>query len=241
MSHHDRPLGATRNGQALLRDASGPRESSLVKTVDSTIVDQDALDKLARRINSLYREATLDVTCAIGKLVISELYEGNVTLWGEQGTHRPSYRKLAARGDLLLSPSALCRAVAIYALCERLGDRGRWRHLTASHLQEVLGLDRSHQERLLRVADAEQWSVSRLRTEVTKQRPKSSRSRHPGLLPIARRLKAFMVKYQTTLEDAKAVLEADADVALELATILVELKARLKTLELLLIARTKGS
>src|SRR4029077_13450288 len=65
-------------------------------------------------------------------------------------------------------------------LCERIGDRAGWRHLTASHLQEVLA-DRSHQERLLRAADEEHWSVSRLREEVSKQRPMTIRSRQPDL------------------------------------------------------------
>ena len=132
----------------------------------------DALERLAGRINAMYREATLDVTYSIGELVIRELYEGELGLCGRQGTRRASYRRLAARGDLLLSPSALCRAVAIYVLCHRMGGRGSWRHLTASHIQEVLALEAPQQEHLLHAAEAEHWTVSRLRAEVQKRRPR---------------------------------------------------------------------
>jgi hypothetical protein len=228
-------------GPALLLDGSRTRELGIARLEESPLVDQEKLDQVARCINTIYREATIDVTYSIGKVVIAELYDGNVALWGEQGTRRLSYRKLASRGDLLLSPAALCRAVAIYVLCERIGDRGGWRHLTASHLQEVLVLDRSHQERLLRAADEEHWTVSRLRAEVIKQRPKVSRSRHLGLVQTTRRLRDFLAKHQATLEDAEAVRRADAEVALELEAIVDELRGRLRTLEQLLSSRTVDS
>src|SRR5438105_10365509 len=96
----EQALTPGRTGPTLLREPSTlrPRQSGVVPA----IIEQDKLDKLARRINALYREATLDVTYSIGRLVISELYDGSVALWGEQGTRRLSYRKLASRGDLLL-------------------------------------------------------------------------------------------------------------------------------------------
>src|SRR5438045_9779960 len=87
-------------------------------------VDQDKIDNLAGRINAMYREATLDVTYSIGELVIKELYEGELTLWGRQGTRRASYWRLAARGDLLLRPSAVFRPVALCVLCHGTARRG---------------------------------------------------------------------------------------------------------------------
>jgi hypothetical protein len=212
---------------------------ALARAPEPSIIDQDKIDKLARRINALYREATLDVTYSIGRLVIGELYEGSVELWGEQGTRRLSYRKLASRGDLLLSPSALCRAVAIYVLCERIGDRGGWRNLTVSHLQEVLVLDSDHQERLLRAADEESWSVSRLRAEVTKQRPRSARTRPAGLVQATRKLHTFIVKYQSTFEDADAIRRVDPELAQELAKMVDDLKVRLRSIEQLLVTRDR--
>jgi hypothetical protein len=149
-------------------------------TALTTTREQARLDDLTRRINALYRKATLDVACAIGKLIVDELYDGKVDVWCRDGTRRSSYRRLAARGDLLLSPSALCRAVAVHALCERLGGPTVWRHLTASHMQEVLALEGGQQERLLRAADTGHWTVSRLRAEVVKQRSTRRLRRPPN-------------------------------------------------------------
>jgi hypothetical protein len=234
----ERALAATLDRPTLVRESGlRPAPMSVARPAELAVVDQDRLDKLARRINALYREATLDVTYSIGRLVISELYDGSVALWGEQGTRRLSYRKLASRGDLLLSPSALCRSVAIYALCERMGDRNGWRHLTASHLQEVLVLDATHQERLLRAADEENWSVSRLRAEVTKQRPGSARSRRTGVVQAARLLRTFVAKHQAAFEDAEAIRRIDHDLAQELASLVENLKASLGAVEQALATR----
>jgi hypothetical protein len=209
---------------------------SILKRTDgssrlSTLVTQEKLDDLTRRINAIYRRGTLEVVCAVGELVILELYEGSVDTWGRDGTRRASYRKLAARGDLLLSPSALCRAVAVYILCERLGGPANWRHLTASHLQEVLALGPAQQENLLRAADVEHWSVSRLRVEVGKQRPQSSRSRQRRLMQAIRDLTTFLEKRRDALMDAEALRQLDGETADELRETVRQLSQQLTALQ----------
>jgi hypothetical protein len=199
--------------------------------VVSTLVTQEKLDDLTRRINAIYRRGTLEVVCAVGELVILELYEGSPETWGRDGTRRASYRKLASRGDLLLSPSALCRAVAVYVLCKRLGERASWRHLTASHLQEVLALEPSQQERLLRAADVERWSVSRLRGEVSKQRPLTPRSRQRRVVQAVRDLSAFLAKRRDILADAEALQRLDGETARELRDTVQQLSEQLSALE----------
>ena len=197
-------------------------------------VDQDKIDNLAGRINAMYREATLDVTYSIGELVIKELYEGELTLWGRQGTRRASYRRLAVRGDLLLSPSALCRAVAIFVLCQRTGGRGSWRHLTASHLQEVLALEAPQQENLLHAAEAEHWTVSRLRAEVQKRRPNASRSKRPPIMRALAKLRALLDDNQGILTDADSFRQLNEDAARECRATLAEVSSQLDALSRLL-------
>lgn len=124
------------------------------------------LDNLARRINGICRSATFDLTYRVGQLIIQELFVGCPRLWEKQGTRSHSYRALAARGDLMLSASALCRAVGVYVLVERLGGRQRWRHLSASHFQEVLSLDVESRTEVLTSAEENRWPVSRVRAEV---------------------------------------------------------------------------
>jgi hypothetical protein len=163
---------------------------------------------LASRINEICRTATLDLAYRVGELVIAELYEGNLDGWAREGTRSVSYRKLAQRPDLLMSPSALCRAVAVYSLCERMGGRATWRHLTASHLQEVIPLPSQQQERLLKVAEAERWPVARLRAEVSKRRPTRRRTSGSRIRKMVTLLKAFRGMVG---EEVVAVLGEDPD------------------------------
>jgi hypothetical protein len=237
----ERALASLRTGPTSSREISRAPEPDAHRTLHMCIVGQEKLDTLARRINAIYREGTLDMTYSIGKLVISELYEGSVELWGEEGTRCLSYRKLVLRGDLLLSPSALCRAVAIYVLCEQLGNRAAWRNLTASHLQEVLALDPAQQERLLRAADQLDWSVWRLRAEASRLRPKASWSRQPEVLRMARALKNHLTKLETVLEGGAWARDPDEGVALELTAILSDVRDRAARLEAVCAARADGS
>jgi hypothetical protein len=216
--------------------ALAPTASLRAPLVGVPLVDQARLERLAQRINAMYRQATLEVTYSIGELVIGELYNGSISLWSQHGTHSLSYRKLAARGDLLLSPSALCRAVAIYALCERMGGRPAWRHLTASHLQEVLALESSDQEHLLVAADAEHWTVTKLRDEVRKRRPVGGRSRKRSLLKTVGKLREFLERHQTTLTDVSALNELDPVTVGELRAQMAELVSQLGSLNRVLAA-----
>jgi hypothetical protein len=190
----------------------------------------EGLDDLAARINAMYRDATLDVTYSIGELIIRELYDGQVDLWGHHGTQRASYRQLAARGDLLLSPSALCRAVAIYVLCARTGGRATFRHLSASHLQEVLALEASQQESLLRTAEAQRWTVARLRAEVQKKRPPSLRSKRARLMRTLAKLRAMLDENKMIFADPHAFIELDERTATECLATLAEVSAQLDAL-----------
>jgi hypothetical protein len=154
------------------------------------------LEGLAQRINDVCRSATLDLVFRVGELVIEELFERSIQLWERSGVRAGSYRALAARGDLMLSASALCRAVGVYALVERLGGRARWSHLTASHFQEALSLEGESQDALLQVAEEQHWPVARLRAEARlHRRPRDNRVAALQVGPL-QRIRASLAAYQ---------------------------------------------
>jgi hypothetical protein len=196
-----------------------------------TLVTQEKVADLARRINAIYRRGTLEVVCAVGEMVILELYDGSTEAWSREGTRRASYRKLASRGDLLLSPSALCRAVAVYSLCERLGGRSSWRHLTASHIQEVLALEPPLQESILREADSQRWTVSRVRGEVTKQRPQTRHGRQRRLANVVKDLSAFLARHHDVLTNDEALRELGVEATGELREAVGQLSSQLSALQ----------
>jgi hypothetical protein len=155
------------------KESSAPSGDAL--PAGSTSVE---IDSVAVAINEICRSATLDLAYRVGAVILDRLYGGNPEVWARDGTRRPSYRQLSARGDLLLSPSALCRAVSVYALCRRFDGRARWRNLSASHFQEAVPLQPLQQEALLDMANRERWTVTELRAEVARLR--SVRPRQPA-------------------------------------------------------------
>jgi hypothetical protein len=67
-----------------------------------------------------------------------------------------------AAKSMQLAPSTLQRYVAIAQLCRRLGRDG-FDHLGVSHLKLVLSVPEPQQSALVALADAERWTVARLR------------------------------------------------------------------------------
>jgi hypothetical protein len=158
-------------------------------------VDVD-VDALATRLNDICRSATLDLAFRIGELIVKELFSNSTEVWERERRRHRSYRALAARGDLMLSASALCRAVKVYALVDQLGGRDRWVHLSASHFQEVLSLPPDSRDRLLHEAELKSWSVTRLRAEVARCRPLSTGEPSDEYTRNLRRVSTQLGKYR---------------------------------------------
>ncbi len=185
------------------------------------------LDEIAERVNALSRGAAVDLAYAVGELIIRELYEGSLATWADQGTRRPSYRQLSARDDLLLSPTALCRAVGVYAICERHGGRMSWPRLSISHLHEVLALQPPEQDRVLQLAEAERWTVARLRDEIHERRRRKKRKGKSDIWKIVRAVQAFIREGGEVVYDSTKVGRLDAETLDELGRTIAILQREL--------------
>lgn len=191
------------------------------------------LDSVVERLNAICRTATLDLAFQVGQCVITWLFCGDSRLWEREGARRPSYRALAARGDLALSASALCRAVGVYVLVERLGGLERFRYLTASHFQEVLPLDAASQRVLLDEAEANHWSVARLRSAARSCNLEPPRSRHPTQLRAMQRISDALSKHRDELTHRNNFCPHSIEAGELLASLRV-IRAELDALEALL-------
>jgi hypothetical protein len=126
----------------------------------------EAIRRTVLRLNALSKSATLQFTLAVGELVVTHLYSGDIRrLRSRQRKDHLALRRVAADPDLAMSASALFRCVAIYEMCERIGARS-WRHVSTTHLRAVLGLEPDAQEQLLREAEVNRWGVRELEKRV---------------------------------------------------------------------------
>jgi hypothetical protein len=186
------------------------------------------IDRVVVQLNAICKSATFDFAIAVGRLIITSFYGGQLDVWRRRGQKHASFRKLAKHPDLPMSPSALYRSVAIYELAERMGI-SRERRLSTSHLRLVLPLPSADQERLLRTADAEGWSVSRLRDEIAAQprAASSPRGGRKGRSPLRKTLHTL----RGCLDDSDNLVginESDADLSPESARSAAVLAARVR-------------
>src|SRR6185437_7260192 len=118
------------------------------------------------KLNRLCRRSTLDFALSVGRLIVAELYVGDLEHLRSRNPRKDSsLRKLAKHPDLPMSPAGLCRSVAMFELHERLGGAS-WKHVSTSHMRLVLPLAPADQEHLIRMAEKNRWTTRRLADDV---------------------------------------------------------------------------
>jgi len=160
---------------------------ALAKTVDDCpltlghIGIEGQVQRVVIQLNKICKSATLDFALAVGQVIITNFYGGDLDRWRARGTRLElPLRKLAKHPDLPMSFLALYRSVSIYEICARLGVHG-WKHVSTSHIRLVLPLRTADQCRLLELAESRRWTVRRLDQEIVQLMEHNPEvNTHPG-------------------------------------------------------------
>lgn len=157
-------------------------------------LDDEAIERVVVRLKNLHRGATLELALGIGRIIVEDIYGGDLEAWKSRGVKDASFSKLAARDDLEMSRSTLQRAASVYALCQGIGV-STWKHLGVSHLRVVLGLPKDEQHRLLTQAENKKWTVAQLEEAARgNEKPqRGGRPRSPSFVKALRRLEKVAV------------------------------------------------
>lgn len=174
------------------------------------------LERTTTRIRDLVAGTHLQMALSIGRIVVEEIYDGDLKSWRRRGPKDPSLRRLAADPRLTISASALYRALGIFELKVRFADHPMWDMLTACHLRAVLGLPESEQCRLLDLATTSAWTSQTLEhaAAISRDNHKTSRGGRSRKSPVVR-----------AIETAERALAGDQDVDVASPAVLVELPA----------------
>jgi hypothetical protein len=140
-----------------------PRSAVLTEATGADV------ERVVIELNRICKAATFDFSMRVGLLIIDNFYAGDLGAWRHRGEKSVSFRKLAKHPNLPMSPSSLYRCVAIYEVCVCLGVDG-WKHVSPTHVRTVLALPRHQQSELLHTAEAEAWTVRRLREAIVRLR-----------------------------------------------------------------------
>jgi len=202
-------------------------ELTVVAAPAEIVSDSDRIEHVVRLINAVGKKLTFVLVVSVGKLVIEHFFAGDFQAWRKRHKKDVSLRKLSNHPALAMEPSELYRTVAMYELYQRVAIDPRGR-LSTSHLRYCLPLPESEQERFLRRAEAEGWSVAKLCDEIACARPKRSVSRG-GPKPGAhvQRLLRNLLKGLNELEDYVADgrrwrQESSFESAMEIATLVLK-------------------
>lgn len=151
----------------------------------------EPIEEVVNQLNAICRTTSLEFALRVGAVVIHNFYDGDTQAWRDRGPKLHSFRRLAKHPNLLISPGALYRCVAVFELCERLHAPSRWRRLGASHLRAVLSVPPQKQEELLESANKERWSVQILQTKAQELRESRSRGGRRARSPLEKTLRAL--------------------------------------------------
>jgi hypothetical protein len=202
------PIKRTRKAYRL------PASASDGLTIDDDEHAGNEIDIVVAQIKRLMRTASLEFALRVGAVIIHQFYDGDADAWRSRGPKIASFRRLAQHPDLPLSAGALYRCVALFELCERLNAPSRWEHLGASHLRLVLGLPPSAQERILKAANSNRWTVKVLQLEVLKERAArvtlGGRRAEPVLTRSLRRVQRCLEEHSSLVDQADLISTLEA-------------------------------
>lgn len=154
-----------------------------------------AVQRAAERLRNLSQQASLDLHLAIGRIIVEELYQGDIHAYTSRDPKALSLRKLASEGNIGFSATVLSRSVAMYRLHLR-HDLTRYPNLSAARLRTVIKAPEADQPRLL--AEAAQQS-KRTRTQTPARGSKSVGATQQDPPTIIRNLRKRLVTELTHL------------------------------------------
>jgi len=180
-------------------DGYRSRGNALAKSSDYP----EQIEQVVSELNGICRASSLEFALKVGAVIIHNFYNGDTNAWRDRGPKLHSFRRLAEHPDLLISPGALYRCVAVFELCDRLRAPARWRRLGASHLRAVIGLPAEKQEALLTTANEQRWSVQLLHAKAQEVREDRRRGGRRAQSPLEKKLRAL----EERLRDCESALE----------------------------------
>lgn len=142
--------------------------------------DDEAIEGAANELKAIDRKVGLQRSVAIGDVVITRFFNGEVARWRDQRRNKSkSIRKLASHPSCPFSRSALNQAVGVCAVVKMFPEVAEYTHVGATHVAATLHVPVDKQRAWLRVAEEEQLSVRELKTRLLGDSPGTLRNSSP--------------------------------------------------------------
>jgi len=148
--------------------------------IQGEFVGDEAIEGAANELKAIERKVGLQRSIAIGEVVISRFFNGDVARWRDQRRNkRNSIRKLASHPSCPFSRSALNQAVGVCAVMRTFPEVADYTHVGATHVAATLHVPLVKQLAWLRIAEQEQLSVRELKARLAGDSPTALRNSSP--------------------------------------------------------------
>lgn len=155
-----------------------------------------------QRLCALQEKARLELAIEVGRIVVEDIYVGDLEQLRSRDRKMHSLRALAAHPDLPFSATTLHNSVGIYELTERLGGVHAREHLTATHYRLALAVPEEQQLEVLDSANEQRWTTRQLEEEAARLRTRTGRSGgRPPLRGIVKAVGAMHRLMETRKDD----------------------------------------
>lgn len=148
------------------------------RSVAGWVGESVLLEEVTSELREVERSTGISRVLAVGELILERFFGGDPTVWRDRRRNKNnSIRRLAAHKDCPFGKTWLNEAVAVYVAVQASPCVRTYGHITAGHVAAVLPLAVEEREALWKQAEAEGWSVKRLKEEAVEDRRKEGERR----------------------------------------------------------------
>ena len=178
-----------------------------------------AIQRTVKRLRKLRLDAAVDLHLAVGRIIVEELYSGDVEAYTRRDRKTVSLRRLASEENLGFSASMLSRSVAMYRLHQE-HDLTQFPPLSAHKLRAIIQAAPEERLRLLQEAAATASTPAPAPLQLTAEEVPSALDAAPPRTLRALRKRLFTeLNHLTKLSDTS---KADAQRRIERALSIVD-------------------
>ena len=192
-----------------------PMASLQGKAADALAV---GIERVLQCLGPFREQHRLKVAYRTGKLVVDTLYGGDAQAWRQRPAGDSLYPRLERHPALPITPAELYRSLRVFDICEQNPTLLESESLSLSHVLAVLSLDSASQGRLLKLAEAEKWTVRKVREMVEREYAVLPSTGRPRTSPILRTLTRELAS-EHAFEGTDSLLALDRRTATKLLSI----------------------
>jgi hypothetical protein len=134
----------------------------------------DRTELLLHELRDVWRRSAVATLVAVGDVIIRHCYGGDVEAWRQRGKNAP-LRELENHPRLPFPRKTVYLALHFHDLNLRVAGSPFLFDLGVGHVRTVLGLPPPEQERLLRCAHSENWTIAELTKHAASARDRAGR------------------------------------------------------------------